>query len=83
MAAGGLGTLCLGGSIGRGSIVSSGPGLESNIHVPLLTDAIPQPNGAVAGLVGETWSTQAWYRDQLPSGGATNNFSDAISLTFR
>ena len=29
-------------------------------------------------LAGETWNYQAWYRD-----GNTNNFTDAVSITFQ
>ena len=41
--------------------------------------AVPQPTGTVAVQPGDTWNFQAWYRDL----GGTNNFTDAVSVTFQ
>ena len=42
---------------------------------------VPQPTGLAAALAGETWHYQAWYRDSNPT--ATNNFTDAVSVSYR
>ncbi len=82
MAGGGIGTLCLGGSIGRGFPVNIVTFASTDIEVPVFTNAIPQPTGSVAALAGDTWHAQVWYRD-VASGVATSNFSDAVSVTFQ
>ena len=75
---GSQGFICLGGDIGRfnqpGNI---GQGPTFSIQVDLTN--VPQPTGPVAVQPGETWNFQAWYRDI----GGTNNFTDAVSLTFQ
>ena len=71
------GFICLGGDIGRfnqpGNI---GQGPSFSIQVDLTN--VPQPTGPVAVQPGETWNFQAWYRDIA----GTNNFTDAVSVTF-
>jgi hypothetical protein len=76
---GSQGHLCLGGTIGRyaDQATSSGPAGWLGLQVDLT--AVP-PLGQ-APQVGETWSFQAWYRDDNP--GPTTNFTDAISVTLR
>ncbi|MEZ6018202.1 MAG: hypothetical protein R3F49_24065 [Planctomycetota bacterium] len=80
---GGAGTLCLGGSIGRGIAFVQGAPNEGIVSVRLYPSSLPQPTGAVSAAVGETWHFQVWYRDQLGPGVVTSNLSDAISVTFR
>lgn len=76
-AGGSVGTLCLGGAIGRlpvGAADATGA-LELGIDPA----ALPQGGGAVPAMSGETWHFQVWYRD--PAGGGSN-FTDGASLTF-
>jgi hypothetical protein len=77
---GSQGRLCLGGAIGRyqNSVQSSGP--TGSIALAVSPLELPQPTGAVAAQVGETWNFQAWYRDANPQN--TSNFSDAVAVTF-
>ena len=90
--AGSQGVLCLGGSVGRfNALVGPADGLGIYEICTQNCDpartfsllALPQPTGVVAAMPGETWSFQAWYRDALPGGGATSNFSDGYQLTFQ
>ncbi len=78
---GSQGTLCLGGAIGRyvgpGQVQNGGPAGAFSLQVDLTQ--IPQPNGFVSAIAGETWNYQAWYRDSSPS-GATSNFTDGLSV---
>ena len=71
---GSVGTLCLGGAIGRyvgpGQIQNSGT--DGTFGLDLDLNQIPQPNGAVAVQSGEIWNFQAWYRDAV-GGSATSN----------
>lgn len=81
MAGGGQGTVCLGGSIGRGVggpiQFSSGAGVMG-VAVNFL--ALPSSGpGTVAATVGSTWNFQAAYRDANP--GATFNITSALSVT--
>ncbi len=80
---GSSGNICLGGAIGRGAggIVNTAGTGRATVTINL--GAIPQPAGAVAVMVGDTWNFQCWHRDSLPGGGATSNFSDAYSVTFQ
>ena len=81
MPGGSAGNLCLGASVGRfarpGELGASGPDGVRALQVDLLD--LPQPNGAVAGILGETWYFQAWHRDSSPA-GATSNFTTAAGL---
>ncbi|MEO0660794.1 MAG: hypothetical protein AAFZ87_04585, partial [Planctomycetota bacterium] len=83
--AGGSGTLCLGGGIGRfnapGQILSSGPGGTFSLDVDLTQ--LPQPSAFVAAQPGETWLFQAWHRDFVPGVGSTNNLTDVVTLRIR
>jgi hypothetical protein len=80
---GSAGNLCLSGSIGRyvgpGQIQNSG--LAGTISQAADLTAVPQPNGAVPALAGDTWRFQCWFRDSA-SGQVTSNFSDGLSITF-
>jgi len=77
------GTLCVIGDVGRG--VGGGifnAGLEgAHIGYANLL-SMPQPNGPIAVLAGETWHFQAWYRDAV-GGQTTSNFTDAVAVTFQ
>ncbi|MEZ6017186.1 MAG: hypothetical protein R3F49_18860 [Planctomycetota bacterium] len=80
-AGGSLGTLCLGGAIGRGvgGVGNSGSTGTLSRAVPLL--AIPSPTGPFAVQPGDTLSFQCWYRDAV-GGAAVSNYSDAVQLQF-
>ena len=81
---GSQGNLCLGGAIGRyvgpGQIMSSGAAGMISLDIDLTQ--VPQPNGAVAVAVGETWNWSTWYRDLDTAGNATSNFSNGLEVTF-
>lgn len=80
---GSLGNICLAGSVGR----YVGPGQVQNTlgagSVSLTLDlfAIPQPNGFVAVIPGETWNFQCWHRDSS-QGNPASNFTDGLEITF-
>lgn len=82
--AGSQGNLCLGGSIGRyvgpGQVGNSGGSGQISLQIDLT--AIPQANGAVAAVAGDTWNFQGWHRDVV-GGQATSNFSDGLAVTFQ
>lgn len=92
LAGGSQGVLCLGGQIGRfnaqvGQASSAGvytmctqgcaPGQSFSLS------AVPQQNGTVAIQPGETWSFQFWFRDTVPVGVATSNFTDGFQVSFQ
>jgi hypothetical protein len=81
---GSMGHLCLGGSIGRfvgpGQIQNSGTTGAIALGVNLM--GLPTPTGPVAGVAGETWSFQAWYRDAV-GGNPTSNFTNGVALTLQ
>lgn len=82
---GSQGNLCLGGSIGRyvgpGQIMNSGA--QGTFALPIDLTAIPQPTGAVAGVVGEGWRFQCWFRDVTTGGPPvpTSNFTGGLVVT--
>ena len=72
---GSSGFICLGSNIGRyNGNVGQGPSFSLQVD---LTSMPVNPPQAVQP--GETWNFQAWYRDI----GGTNNFTDAVSITFQ
>ena len=84
------GNLCLGGAIGRftgpGQILTSTPWYASTIgrfEFSVDLAAIPTPQGTVAGIPGDTWNFQLWYRDSSSGGATLSNFSDALSIVLR
>ncbi|MEM1452670.1 MAG: hypothetical protein AAF726_23580 [Planctomycetota bacterium] len=81
---GSQGNICLAGSIGRyvgpGQIQQAGA--NGLIELQLDLTMIPQPNGFVAAMSGQTWNFQAWYRDAV-MGSATSNFSDGLEVAFQ
>ena len=81
---GSVGTMCLGGAIGRfvdvGEIQSTGS--TGLVDLDLDLEQIPQPVGSVQASAGETWHFQAWYRDSV-NGQPTSNFSDSVAVELR
>ncbi|MEL6431879.1 MAG: hypothetical protein AAFR54_22115 [Planctomycetota bacterium] len=79
--AGGEGTLCLGGAIGRyqNQIVNSGAGGTFGLDIDLT--AVPSPTMLYAATPGTTWRFQCWYRDADPA--PTSNTTDAVELMLR
>ena len=78
---GSQGRLCLGGAIGRYQQQVQSSGTAGQISLAVAPNALPQPLGAAAAQVGETWNFQAWFRDANPTN--TSNFTDAVALTFQ
>ncbi len=82
--AGSAGHLCLDGTIGRfflpSQIMGSGPSGAISLRVPLTM--MPQGNGFVVALPGETWFFQGWHRDVIV-GTPASNFSAAIGVLLR
>ncbi|MEZ6014439.1 MAG: hypothetical protein R3F49_04945 [Planctomycetota bacterium] len=74
--------LCINGSIGRyvNQVQSSGAAGEITTVVDLL--ALPQPNGPVAPLAGESWYFQLWHRDVMPAPTPPSNFTRAWAVVF-
>ena len=73
-----FGFVCLSGAICRHyqpGLVGQGP----TFSITLDLNAIPTPTAFVAIQPGDTWNFQAWYRDL----GGTNNFTDAVAVTFQ
>lgn len=79
--AGAQGDLCLGGEIGRAPLLVQADGGGTALH-PMAPSSLPQPQGPVAAVPGETWHFQVWYRDAGIL-GATSNFTSALAVTFR
>ncbi len=81
-ASGGIGTLCLGGSVGwfQGAVLPTGPSGRISLQPDLAR--LPQPSGPAAAVAGETWCFQAWFRDRV-GGQVTSNLTDALSVTLR
>ncbi|MEM1448835.1 MAG: hypothetical protein AAGI22_06965 [Planctomycetota bacterium] len=78
---GSQGQLSLQGSIGRlrDQIFVAGP--DGRAEVGLDLTQLPQPNGAVSAVAGETWYAQAWFRDRV-GGVATSNFTSTAAVRF-
>ncbi len=81
---GSLGTLCLGGDIGRfagpGQVMNSGPSGSISLTVDLTALPAPTLSGVVAAQAGETWNFQCWHRDMNPM--PTSNYTAAVSISF-
>lgn len=75
------GNICLGGAIGRfnrpGEILATGG--SGTITLSLDLTNIPQGNGSVTAMAGESWNFQAWHRDSV---GLGSNFSDGLEIAF-
>ena len=80
---GSLGTICLGGALGRyvapGQVGNSGPG--GSISLGLDLNGVPQPTGLIAIGAGETWHWQLWHRDSV-GGVPVSNFTHGLSIPF-
>ena len=81
---GATGTLCLDPSgIGRYAYdVLQTTTTNSAFYQPDLTQT-PFPNGFLQVMAGDTRYWQFWYRDMLPSGLATSNFTSGSGVTFQ
>lgn len=78
---GSQGDLCVAGTIGRFAQQIQSSGAQGVISIDTDLTALPQPNGTVAVMAGDTWNFQCWYRDANPM--TTSNFTDAISVDFQ
>lgn len=80
--AGGIGTLCLGGGVGRlnSQIFNSGALGEDSTEIDM--SQIPTNTSVVAIAAGETWNFQGWHRD-ISGGAQTSNFTLPVSVTFQ
>ncbi|MEM1450794.1 MAG: hypothetical protein AAGI22_16860 [Planctomycetota bacterium] len=78
---GSQGNLCLTGTIGRFDALVQNSGSAGVIEIPVDLMALPQPNGPVAALPGETWHFQAWFRDANPM--VTSNLSDGVEIVMQ
>ncbi len=80
---GSLGSICLGGQVGRyvgpGQVQNSGSAGEFELALDL--NSIPQPLGAAAVQAGDTWRFQAWFRDMV-GGVPESNFTEAVRVQF-
>ena len=84
MPGGSVGTLCLGGQIGRyvgpGQIMNSMAGGAYSLDLDLTQ--VPTPTGFVSVARGETWYFQAWYRDIVGT-SARSNFTSGLGILFQ
>jgi len=75
------GNICVGGMIGRfsrpGEILATGAAGAFSLPIDL-TD-VPQGNGTVSVVAGQTWNFQAWHRDSV---GLGSNFTDGLEVLF-
>ena len=76
------GNICLGGVIGRfnraGEILAVSPSGSFSLALDLAS--IPQANGVVSVMPGQTWYFQAWHRDGV---GLGSNFTRGLQLDFQ
>jgi hypothetical protein len=81
LAAGGMGTLCIGGTVARGvggAVVNSGA--EGSVSLLANLPALPtSAGGTVSATVGQTIWLQYWYRDFV-AGMTTSNLSNALQV---
>jgi len=82
---GSAGDICIASfTIGRYDGFLQNSGVTGTVDLLIdLTQTPQQPVGPVAVLAGETWNWQYWYRDTDGMGGATSNFTNAISVLFQ
>jgi hypothetical protein len=76
-----FGVLCLASPIGRFSNQIQNTGTMGSFQIAVDSQALPQPNGVVAAVAGETWNFQAWHRDSI-AGQAVANFTNGLAVTF-
>ena len=77
---GAAGNLCVGGG-GRYVDQIASSGTNGRIVTTVNPSSVPQPNGFVSVVAGETWYFQLWSRD-IQGGMATSNFTNAVRVTF-
>lgn len=77
---GSFGNLCLGSPIGRFASQIQNTGASGAFSIAVDLAAMPM-NPIVGVAPGESWSFQAWYRDNDPT--PTSNFTDAATVTFQ
>ena len=75
-----IGTLCLGGSIGRYSSFAQAATASGEMNLPLDLTGLSQPTGPTSAVSGETWHFQCWYRDSI-FGLPVSNFSLPVQVT--
>ena len=78
---GSQGRFCLGGAFGRYNAVSQiqFTGATGAFDLPINLNTMPT-NPVQAVLAGQSWSFQAWHRDQNPFN--TSNFTTGVTVTF-
>lgn len=83
-AGGGVGTLCLGGGIGRYSRLDQIRRVtrEGTTSFQLELTEMATPLGFQPATVGQVWLFQAWYRD-VAAGMATSNFTNGVLAGLR
>ncbi len=80
-AGGGIGTICVQAPLGRFASQVMSSGSTGVISVPIDLTVLPTlPSAAVQA--GDVWHFQLWYRDATPSGAATSNFSNGVTVKF-
>lgn len=81
-AGGGVGSLCVGGNVGRfdGNVLPTGS--QGRVALPVDLTRLPQSGGPVAAMAGDTWCFQAWYRD-VAGQQTTSNLTNGLEVTFR
>ena len=75
-----VGSLCLGGSIGRYSSFAQAATAAGEMTLALDLAGLSQPTGPVGAMSGETWHFQCWYRDAV-LGFPVSNFSLPVQVT--
>ena len=83
-AGGALGTLCLGGTLGRfvapGQVLTANAGGAAGQDVDPL--ALPSGGQLLPVAIGDVWAFQAWYRDVDAAGNPVSRLTDAVLATF-
>ncbi len=79
----GFGNICLSGTIGRFNQPSQLRLTDANGFTSFQVDltAIPQGNGFVSAMSGQTWNVQFWHRDVV-GGVQSSNLTNAVSVPF-
>ncbi|MEL6429586.1 MAG: cytochrome D1 domain-containing protein [Planctomycetota bacterium] len=80
-AGGSVGTLCLGGVIGRFNSLLAPADAAGQIELDVDTTAIPEGGALSSVLAGESWSFQLWHRD-VGAAGPTSNFTNRATVAF-
>ena len=75
-----IGTLCLGGAIGRDLQGLLNSGSSGSFARDVDWTSLAQPTGFVSASVGDVWRFQVWHRDIL-LGQPTSNYTNALVVT--